>query len=215
MLDDRLHLLLNAEYYHQDGIPTIDRPWNNTGYQMIANPAYVVTNGVGNGQPEFLVGSGIGVTDWTKGGIITSGALKGTYFLGDGLTSQLNYGITNATSVPWMIGGDWQTTYDGGLGTSSLLPKEKRIGVFNRISFDVTPDITVFGQFSWNRHLGRTNGGVLQLDYQIQSDNGFLLTQYPQVAAAMQAGGLNSINVGRWSPIYGTNNKRHVSEPES
>ena len=205
-LDDRLHILLNGEYFHQDPIGTVDRAWNNTGYQMITNPAYAP----GNGQPERLVGSGIALAVRTKGGLINSGPLMGTYFLGDGVTGQLNYGIANSTSAPWMIGGDWRTANEGGVGTLSLMPRENRIGVFNRIAFDVTPDITVYGQFSWNRFHGRFNGGADYMDFTAQADNGFLLTQYPQVAADMQANGLGSVSVGSWWPIYGSDNTRQV-----
>ena len=210
LLDDRLHILLNGSYFHQDGVGSVDRPWNNKGYQLIRNPAYTSTNG----QPEYLVGSGFGPANGTKGGMINSGPLKGTYFLEDGVTKQFNYGTTNAFSSPWMIGGDLQTAYDGVGGTTSLVPKEERIGVFNRIAFDVTPDITVYGQFSWNRYKGRANAWAAGDTMTIRADNAYLLTQYPQVAAAMQANGLGSILVGVNNLIYplfpGPDNSRQV-----
>ena len=205
-LDDRLHVLLNGSYAHQDAIKTVDRPWNNSGYQVMNNPLYTDTNG----QPKLFVGSGIGPADRTQGGLITSGPLKGTYFLGDGVTQQLNYGVTNATSAPWMIGGDWQITESGGNGTTALLPRVDRTGVFGRVSFDVTPDITLYGQFSWNRYHGVVQGGSDPLDLTISADNGYLVTQYPQVAAAMNANGLSSIGVGIWGFIYGTDNTRNA-----
>ena len=203
-LDNRLHILLNGEYFNQDAIKTVDRPWNETGYQMINNPAYTPTNG----EPERLVGPGIGFTEWAQGGIIQSGPLRGTLFLGDGVTRQLNYGVNNSVSSPWMIGGDWQATSEGAVGTNNLMPEQERIGVFSRVSFDVAPDITVYGQFSWNRDDGRYIAGADPMDLTISANNGFLLTQYPQVAAAIQANGLNSIPVGSWAFILGTDNSR-------
>ena len=208
-LDDRLHVLLNGEYFKQKGIDTIDRAWNNTGFQMTQNPLYTPTNG----QPEFFVGAGIGLATRHRGGIINSGPLMGTYFLEDGVTKQLNYGLFNSISNPFMIGGDWQEGNKGSTGTTSLVPDEKRNGIFSRISFDVTPDITVYGQFSWNRYQGRANAWNDWGDVTIQADNAYLLTQYPQVAAAMQANGLSTIRVGHANPAFGPggpDNRRDV-----
>ena len=206
-LDGRLRVLLNGSYFHQDGVGSIRRPWNNSGYQIINNPAYVD----GNGEPQYFVGSGIGPANMTSGGLINSGLLRGTYFLGDGVTRQLNYGITNAVSTPWMIGGDWQITNERGVGTTSLIAREDRTGAFGRVAYDITPDVTLYGEFSWNRYHGKINGATDLLLYDVQADNGFLLTQYPQVAAAMQANGLSSIAVGKYSDfLYGTDNSRDV-----
>ena len=208
LMDDRLHILLSGEYFHQDGIDQNNRPWNSHGYNRIFNPDYTPTNG----QPQYLVGPGMGVTR-TKGGLINSGPLRGTYLLGDGVTGQFNYGNTNSVSNPWMVGGDWQLSMDGGAGTTGLLPTEERIGVFNRVAFDVTPDVTLFGQFSWNRYHGRGIAGANSTVATVAADNAYLLTQYPQVAAAMQANGLGSVTVSNWSPgvpHYGTDNSRQV-----
>lgn len=207
LYDDRLRILLNGEYFKQEGVDTVNRPWNNSGYQMINNPAYEP----GNGQPEYFVGPGIGFASRTRGGIIDSGPLRGTYFLGDGITGQLNYGITNQRSAPWMIGGDWRVTSAGAVGTATLIPHEQRSGLFSRVSFDVTPDVTVYGQFSWNRYDGQGHFGVDLVTPIIQADNAYLLTQYPQVAAAMQSNGLSSVPVGHFAPYFpGSDNSREV-----
>ncbi|MBT0670076.1 TonB-dependent receptor [Novosphingobium profundi] len=210
LLDDRLHLLFNASYFKQEAVSSIKRSWNDSAYFMITNPNYDGTNG----EPERLVGSGYAPYTYTKGGLITSGALKGTYFLGEGQTGQLNYGDYSSTSSPWMIGGDTDVTLDGHAGTNSLLPDENRIAAFNRTSFDVTPDIEIFGQVSYNRYHGRSyyqqtpSTGVT-----IQSDNAYLLSQYPSVAAAMAANNLSSITIGTSNagfPVPGSNNTREV-----
>src|SRR5690606_24836918 len=93
-LDDRLRILVNAEYAHQDGIHSIDRPWQRHGHHIMNNPYYTADNG----QPEYSVGSGIGLANRIWGGLITEGPLLGTYFTEDGVTEQLDYGVTNATS---------------------------------------------------------------------------------------------------------------------
>ena len=210
LFDDRLHILANVEYFHQDGIDTIDRDWNDAGYFQINNPAYTATNG----QPQRLVGGGFGPATYTAGGLITAGPLRGTYFLAPGTTGQLAFGTTNATSSPWMVGGDWRTTLAGHAGTNSLLPNEKRISVFERVGFDVTDAIEVYGQFAFNRYEGQSfyqqtpSTGVT-----IRSDNAYLRSQFPTVAAAMAANGLASIAIGTSNagfPVPGSDNRRDV-----
>jgi iron complex outermembrane receptor protein len=210
LFDDRLHILGNVEYFRQDGIDTIDRDWNDAGYFQINNPAYTATNGL----PQRLVGGGFGPATYTAGGLITAGPLRGTYFLAPGTTGQLAFGTTNATSTPWMVGGDWRTTLAGHTGTNSLLPNEKRISVFERVGFDVTSDIEVYGQFAFNRYEGQSfyqqtpSTGVT-----IRSDNAYLRSQFPTVAAAMAANGLASIAIGTSNagfPVPGSDNRRDV-----
>jgi len=210
LLDDRLHVLLNGEYYRQEPVTTIARDWNDSGYFQINNPAYTATNG----QPQRLVGSGFGPATYTAGGLITAGPLRGTYFLGDGQTSQLNFGTTNTVSSPWMIGGDYQTTLAGHESTNSLLPDEERIGVFDRTSFDVSDNLQIYGQFSWNRYTGASfyqqtpSTGVT-----IQRDNAYLIQQYPSVVSALTAAGATSFSMGTSNagfPVPGSDNVRDV-----
>ncbi|SFG36020.1 TonB-dependent Receptor Plug Domain [Novosphingobium sp. CF614] len=209
LLDDRLHLLTSLSWFHQDREEGIDRDWNDSGYFQINNPAYSSTNG----QPSRLVGSGVGPSDHTAGGLVTSGALKGTYFLGEGETGQLTYGST-ATGNPWMIGGDWQTTLAGHEGTNTLVPLDERLSLFQRVGFDVTPGIEIFGQFSYNRSVSASSyQQTPSTGVTIRADNAYLLSQYPAVAAQMAAQGLSSITIGTANagfPIPGSDNKREV-----
>lgn len=207
LLDDRLHLLTNVSYFHQNREENIDRSWNDSGYFQINNPAY---DGV-NGQPQRYVGSGIGPLGYTSGGLITSGPLKGTYFLGAGETGQLTYGTA---ASPWMIGGDWETTLDGHVGTNTLVPLDDRLSIFQRASFEITPSIEVFAQFSYNRSKSAASyQQTPSTGVTIQADNAYLLQQYPTVAAAMAEQGLSSITIGTSNagfPYPGSSNKREV-----
>lgn len=207
LLDDRLHMLFNGEYFKQIGVDTIDRDWNDSGYFMINNPAY---NGT-NGQPQRLVGSGFGPSGYTTGGLIGAGPLRGTYFLGAGQTGQLTYGTVLS---PWMVGGDTDVTLAGHVGTNSLVPHDERLSFFNRTAFDIAPEITIYGQFAYNRSTSRSyyqqtpSTGVT-----IRSDNAYLRTYYPQVAAQMAAQGLNSFTMGTSNagfPVPGSDIKREV-----
>lgn len=205
-LDDRLHVLLNAEYFRQYGVDSIDRPINDRDFFQINNPAYTATNG----QPQRLVGPGFGVGTYTAGGLITSGALAGTYFLGDGQTAKLNFGTFNTVSSPWMIGGDYRITMAGHVSTNSLLPTEERISVFDRTSFDVTSNLQVFGQFSWNRYQGQSfYQQTPSVGVTIQPDNAYLRTYYPAIAAQVTAPfTIGTSNDG--FPKPGSDNSREV-----
>jgi outer membrane receptor protein involved in Fe transport len=207
LMDDRLHLLTNVSWFHQDREEGIDRDWNNNGYFQINNPAYTPTNGA----PQRFVGSGIGPSGYTAGGLVTAGPLRGTYLLGQGQTAQLAFGTL---ANPWMVGGDWQTTLTGHGGTNTLVPLDERLSIFQRVGFDITPDIEIFGQFSYNRSVSASSyqqtpsTGVV-----IPADNAYLRSQYPTLAAQMTALGLGSIAIGTSNagfPIPGSDIKREV-----
>src|SRR5205823_99110 len=101
------HLLLNGELAVREGLNGVPRDWNNRGWYLINNPAYVA----GNGQPERLVASSVGLSQATRGGLITNTALRGTQFGVGGQVSQFNFGTVRD---PWQIGGDWQATQVNG-----------------------------------------------------------------------------------------------------
>ncbi|EIZ77404.1 TonB-dependent receptor-like protein [Novosphingobium sp. Rr 2-17] len=206
-LDGRLHSLTSVSYFDQKKVEGIDRDWNNSGYFQITNPDYKA----GNGEPERYVGSGIGPSTYTSGGLITSGPLKGTYFLGEGETGQLNYGDVSGS---WMIGGDWEKTLEGHEGTNTLVPRDQRISVFQRLGYELTDEIEVFVQGSYNRSYSESSyQQTPSTGVSIKSDNAYLLSQYPDVAAAMQAQGLSSITIGTSNagyPVPGSENTRQV-----
>ncbi|WP_375394878.1 TonB-dependent receptor domain-containing protein, partial [uncultured Sphingomonas sp.] len=163
--------------------------------------------------PQRIFGSGFGPATYTAGGLITTaGPLRGTYFLGDGVTGKLNFGTTNTVSSPWMIGGDTATTLAGHVGTNSLLPNERRISVFDRTAFDLTDSIQIYGQFAYNRYDGQSfYQQTPSTGLTIRSDNAYLVTQYPLIAAQLAPN--SSISVGTSNagfPVPGSNNRREV-----
>ncbi|MBN8831509.1 MAG: TonB-dependent receptor plug domain-containing protein, partial [Sphingomonadales bacterium] len=163
----RGHLLLNGEIAVKQGLHGVPRAWNNRGWYMINNPAYVA----GNGQPERLVTSGAGLSQATPGGVITNTIFRGTQFGEGGALSQYNFG-TNRD--PWQIGGDWQSTQVNGF--QSLDPQENRKSVFGRLSFDVTDNINVFvqGNYARSDNLGWLGVQLNQANVTIRSDNAFI-----------------------------------------
>lgn len=182
----RGHVLLSAEYTRKDGIHGVPRNWNDRGWYIINNPAYVA----GNGQPERLVTNQAGLSNASPGGIITSGPLKGTYFGIGGVPGQFAYGTTRD---PWMIGGDWESVQVN--SNQSLDPEETRIGLFGRMSYEFSDAFKVFAQVSWNRTENEGWLGVQlnQANVTIRSDNAFL----PQsIRDQMTTLGLSSFVMG-------------------
>ncbi|GBQ82499.1 TonB-dependent receptor plug domain-containing protein [Asaia krungthepensis] len=209
-LNHRLHVLLDAQYYQQFGVNTIDRSWNDSGYFQINNPLYTATNG----QPQRLVGSNFAPSTYTSGGLIGSGPLAGTYFGAPGQTGKLNYGQRSAASSPYMIGGDTAETLRGHVGTNSLTPSEQRISIFERTAYDISDKTEIFGQFSWNKYIGSSfyqqtpSTGVV-----INADNAYLNANYPQIARQMAASGLRSFTMGTSNggfPVPGSDVDREV-----
>jgi len=198
--EDRGHLLVSGELFHQDGIFGETRKWGRKGRFAMRNPD------TSPGAPSFIVDDNIGISSYTPGGLITSGPLKGTYFGKGGAVGQLNYG---ATAGQWMQGGDWQYTTSGMLGTNSLQAEEDRQSVFGRASYDVADNFHVFAQASYTRYKGLSYYiNPTTIDIVVQRDNPFLPGS---VAAAMDANGLTSFSMATSNadmPASGSNNVR-------
>ncbi|MES2626888.1 MAG: TonB-dependent receptor plug domain-containing protein, partial [Pseudomonadota bacterium] len=105
--EDRGHALFSVEMFDQKGEHTINRDWNNLGFFQMQNPAWTINSTV----PERYVGAGIGPSQMTPGGLISTGPLRGTYFgtinpaTGTASTGNLVFG---PTSGQFMIGGDYE-----------------------------------------------------------------------------------------------------------
>lgn len=200
--DDRGHVLISGELFHQDGIFGDTRKWGRKGYFAMRNPD------TSPGAPYYIVDEGIGISAYTPGGLITAGPLRGTYFGQGGAVQQLNFG---AVAGPWMKGGDWEYTTSGMLGTNSLQAEEDRQSIFGRTSFDVTDSINVFAQASFTRYKGLSYYiNPTTLDIAIQRDNPFLPGS---VAAAMDANALTGFTMATSNadmPASGSNNLRET-----
>jgi iron complex outermembrane receptor protein len=183
--DGKGHALFSSEWAHQAGVHTIDRDWNRNGVFAIRN------TDLSAGAPYYIVSDHVGISAYTPGGLITAGPLKGTYFGVNGAVNQLAYG---AVSGQWMVGGDWDYASSGMVGTNTLIPDEDRDSYFGRVSYELTPNIEVFGQASYAKYKGLsyyispTQTGIV-----IRSDNAFLPAS---VKAQMTSLGLASFTMG-------------------
>ncbi|MDP1616341.1 TonB-dependent siderophore receptor [Phenylobacterium sp.] len=200
----RGHLLLNGEIVDREGIYGVPRDWNNDGWYIITNPNYVP----GNGQPERFVTRGAGLSNATPGGIIVNTPLRGTTFGVGGVVGQQAYGLTRD---PWMIGGDWQSVQVN--DKQSLNADDRRKGFFGRVSYDLTDNIEIFGQVSYNEHasLGWTGVQFNQGNVTIRSDNAFLPANIRQQLAALNIASFSLGTTNADLPIRKTDNERSVT----
>ena len=201
----RGHFLINGEANHTDGIQVNNRDWNLQGWKVMVNPLYGTGAGQSRSIPEYLVGNQTAVTS-TNGGIIVSGPLKGIAFGPGGAPYQFNYGPV--TREPFTQGGDWRSNVqDIYTALDSLITAES---VFMRGGYDVTDNVNVFLQASWNRTYAyaadsqQYNVGNVS----VKTDNAFLP---PSVAAQAQALKLTSLTIGTFSQdlgVFYTSNDR-------
>ena len=206
--DGRGKVLLAGDYFTQNGVDTYDRPWQQQGFFQIDNPAFVQ----GNGQPERLVQGGIGTYQFTPGGIINSGPLRGTYFgainNGQASLNQFTYGPNRGQ---WMVGGDYLISREGHVNTNSLSPDEERGNIFGRLSFEVSPAFVPFVQYSYSGYNGRSfYQQTPSVGITIQRDNAFLPTALVNQMVALN---LTNISLGTSNngfPAAGSNNTREV-----
>ena len=168
---DRGHFIISGGINHQDGVLDGGRAWNNTGLQIITNPAYSATN---TAVPQRLLLSQVALSNATPGGIIVSGPLKGVAFGPGGQPYQFNYGSIVSGSA--MSGGDWLTSNLHTAG-QSIEPSGGQRNLFARASYQVTDDIEMFVQTNWYENTNFSNaypndnyfGGLT-----IQADNAFI-----------------------------------------
>ncbi|MGE3332346.1 MAG: TonB-dependent receptor plug domain-containing protein [Rhodospirillaceae bacterium] len=138
----RGHWLINGEINNKEGILHSDRPWNRAAWGILNNSAA----NIAAGQPQRLVRNH--TDSWsTRGGTIVSGPLKGIAFGPGGTPYMFNFGpITDST---YTYEGDYAAGVTR-VDTYSLDPRERRKGLFTRVSYDLTETVEVFAQASWN-----------------------------------------------------------------
>jgi outer membrane receptor protein involved in Fe transport len=217
--EGRGHILASAEYFNQKGKFYNDRDWAKKNYYTINNPAYATAACTDNNAatacvPEYLVSNNAGIGNISPGGLITTGALRGTYFgTIDPATGRATTGTAalGPSSGQWMIGGDYPYLDSNHKNTNTLIPEETRKNFFGRASWEFSRAFELFGQASYSSYKGLSyyqqtpSTGVV-----IQRDNAYLPDS---VRAAMVANNLTSITIGTGNagiPAGGSNNSRNV-----
>jgi len=212
----RGHILLNAEIAHRDGIFSVDRGWNATGYVRIQDPNWTATSTT----PQYLIRTQVGAANSTPGGLITASAgtvanaLRGVYFGQSGQVLQYQYGAltfpnpTGSAAPTLTQGGSWQVNDSG--RRIGLDPKDDRHGFYGRLSYDVADGVELFGEASYNQqHIVFNAGPNLQTGISLKSDNAFLINT---LGPARLAGvtGVTLATTAADLPTRGVNNKRKV-----
>ena len=214
LMDDRLHIIGAFEWFKQTGVDTLNRDWQDSRTFLLNNPFYAP----GNGEPERYWGPGVGESILAPGGLITSGPFMGTYFGNQDLNGQasVNQFAYGAVGGRWMIGGDYDLD-NYHFASNSLSPHEKRIGAFGRIGFEVTPNIELFAQVSWNRYENESYYQQTPASFTAQLDNPFLPTAFVESVEAYNADPNNtpvtSFSIGTSTagiPSAGATNERTV-----
>jgi iron complex outermembrane recepter protein len=229
--EGRGHFIFNAEIAHQDGIYSVDptdRPWNHTGYVAFQNLDYVPNT---PGAPQWITTRNqIGIANQTPGGFITASAgttantLRGFYFGQNGALTPFNYGAFNSPAlggssiVTRTQGGDWLLNDSG--RRIGLSPKDDRWGLFGRVSFEVSDNVEIFAEGSYNRQEVFFNAGPNLSSFTVNTTgcttvpvpvtcNAFAL----QTIGAARLAGVTSLNITTTAadlPFRAINNERKV-----
>jgi len=134
-LGEKLHIIASADFYHAQPIRNaFTRDWERS-WGVIPNPLFGQP-----GQPQRLTVPNARSTQYTEGGLITSGPLAYTQFLPGGSTA------------PFVKGADFTASaQSGGDGVDPLMfnyltPRSARGSAFTHITYDLTEHAQLFLQ---------------------------------------------------------------------
>jgi len=189
LLNDRARILIGGDYVKNSGIGDIySRDWGQKERTVITN-----TSAGNQGLPQRFFADNVHYATFTRGGLISSGPLRGTVFTGGEGTRQYQYGTVFGN---YMIGGE-------GYGLTNftyqpILPPTERYAVLARGDYDLTDKINIFAELSYGDTQTTTqNGGVRdQGNLTIRNDNPYLPSS---VVAAMGRANITSFTMGRYN----------------
>jgi outer membrane receptor protein involved in Fe transport len=211
-IDDRLHLVVSGEHSNSDGVKAAEsRDWVNDAIHNITNPNF---NANTPGSTKTIVVTQPYSSIAALGGLIinTTGpaaALHGTTFDEDGNARPFQYG-TLVSSTQMSGGGG----YNPGL-LLTLQPRQTRDAGFGQVTFDVTPNLSVYAVATVARNHVKYNSlptfELSNTQFTIFADNAFLPAS---VRNAMATGGIPSVTVGRISPDFAIPHMDAVSDTQ-
>ena len=202
--EDRGHIVIGGEYVKQDGIDSyLDRDWGRRSDELVSYP-----NPRAAGVPSRANASGVGVVNFTKGGLILASPgspLYGIQFGAGGAVQPFTYGTTvgvnsinNSASSPY---GSTPLSIRDGLQLTT--PVERYTGLAH-LDYKLSDGVSAFVEAGYGRtgaayHAppvrDSTATGLI-----IQRDNAFLPAQ---VAAIMDANNIKSFALGRQYDDFG------------
>lgn len=200
---DRIHLVASGEHSNSDGVKAAEaRDWVNDAIHNITNPAVTAANPASVTNPRTIVVTQPYSSIAALGGLIinTTGpaaVLKGTTFNSDGTARPFRYG--SLVSSTQMSGGDG---YNPGL-LLTLQPRQTRDAAYGQATFDVTPNVSVYGAATVARNHVKYNSlptfELSNTQFTIFADNAFLPAS---VRTVMATNAIPSVTVGRISPDF-------------
>lgn len=184
--DDRLHLVVNGEYFHQDAVDWLTRggrPWEQTPGGLVANP-------VTGGRPARLILPNVQIANGANGGLITNTILRGTQFAADGTPFRHDYGdIANAS---------FQSGGNGDYPRQPLNPRQDRANLFAHAEYDLSPHAVIGAEaiygISRNKIIQYPNYMFGQYAYTIFSGNPYIPASIQQT---MTSNRLASFTLGK------------------
>ena len=200
----RAHVEVSGEFTSEAGIDSLQgaRKWWEFPQQLQQfSFNQCKASGCPGGSPMWInVNNGVNVL-WAYGGLITRGPLQGTQFGANGVPSQFNYGFgynglpatpnrtaaggtSNCSPGGYCYGGD----LSGAQGPyNSIVARLVRGNTFARMSYDLTPDIEIYGTamysevVTWDKP---TQSFFKSDNLQIGCDNPFLPASVAQTCLA-------------------------------
>jgi iron complex outermembrane receptor protein len=184
--DERLHLVVNGEYFHQDAVDWLTRggrPWEQAPGGLVANP-------VTGGRPARFILPNVQIANGANGGLITNTILRGTQFAADGTPFRHDYGeIANAS---------FQSGGNGDYPRQPLNPRQDRANLFAHAEYDLSPHAVIGAEaiygISRNKIIQYPNYMFGQYAYTIFSGNPYIPASIQQT---MTSNRLASFTLGK------------------
>lgn len=194
--DGRGHFIASINYADVNSVDRADsRDWFR-GTKVVNNPAFAP----GNGEPVRIILDHTGTFLGSDQGHVIGGPLAGVVFNNDGTVGTFDFGTR---SGPFAVGS---TTLNDLSARSQLRSGYEQVNGFARLSFDLTDQLNVYGEFLY----GRTKAQSLSVPYYrfgnmvATRDNAYLPAAVAQLMDNAGVGGiplaLTNFQLGRATP---------------
>lgn len=195
LFEGRGHLLLSAEQYDNDGMLRSDRKQSLQGYIYAGQTPGAGTPG--SAANPYVLYSGVRQNQGSDGGKIVSGPLANYRFQPDGTLVAFQDGTPTGTPA-YFVGGDGYRIPSDVTTVAPLKTQQ----VFQRFSYDVTPDVSFYAQGGFTRsdlsYSSLANSFVSPTSAPIYLDNPYLKLTDAQ-RAQLTAAGATSISVAAYN----------------
>lgn len=195
--DGRGHFLIGGEYSDNEGVgDCYSRKWCAESKGIITNPSSAT-----NGLARQIIAPNVRTATSSYGGIITSGALRGTEFGANGSYFQHDYGTYYATAPAYANGGLFQSGggadgVNGFYDTYPMVAGVERYTTLAHANYEVSDAVEIFAEGSYGKVKSSTYGAASRNtgNITIAADNAYLPDA---LKAQLQDAGESSFKFGR------------------